>query len=139
MTTTTLFTTGATATGGRVGQVQSADGVLDLELTMPKSLGGTGAPGTNPEQLFAAGYAACFASAAKLVAGQQALQTGPFAVAAEVTLGRREDGFVLSVTLKGSFPELDGERAQALMEATHQICPYSRATQGNVAVTLTVA
>jgi Ohr subfamily peroxiredoxin len=107
---------------------------------MPKSLGGDGATGTNPEQLFAAGYSACFGSALGLVARMQKVQTGPVEISAHVSLGKTDAGaFQLSVELVGRLPECSPEQALALMNAAHQVCPYSNATRGNVDVKLSVA
>ena len=135
---TPLYTASATATGGRTGRVRSDDGTLDLPVTMPKGLGGDGAAGTNPEQLFAAGYSACFGSALGLVARMQKINPGAFTITAEVGIGKDDAGFGLAVTLRGHFPDLAKDQAQALMTAAHQVCPYSRATRGNVEVSLTV-
>lgn len=134
-----LYTATATARGGREGRVATDDGVIDLAVAMPKALGGSGNPGTNPEQLFAAGYAACFGSALGLVARMQRVQMGTVEITANVTIGKDEGGFGLAVELVGHFPDLPAERAEALMEAAHKVCPYSRATRGNLDVTLTVA
>jgi len=134
-----LYTATATATSGRDGKVSSSDGAIDLSLAVPKGLGGPGGAGTNPEQLFAAGYSACFGSALKLVAGMQKIPTGPFTITADVSIGKGDDGFGLAVKLTGTFSDLAADKAHALMEAAHQVCPYSRATRGNVEVTLTVA
>lgn len=141
MTMTPLYTAHATATGGRSGRVTSDDGTLDLTTTMPRGLGGPGTPGTtNPEQLFAAGYAACFGSALALVARMQKIEVGPHDITAEVSIGKdASGGFGLAVTLRGRFPELARPSAEALMKAAHEVCPYSRATRGNVEVTLAVA
>ena len=136
---TPLYTASATATGGRVGRVLSADGVLDLPLTMPKGLGGSGDPGANPEQLFAAGYAACFGSALAMIARMQKVQLGNVQITANVTIGKDEGGFGLAVELVGHLPGLERAQAEALMAAAHQVCPYSRATRGNIQVSLTVA
>ncbi|HVK75013.1 MAG TPA: organic hydroperoxide resistance protein [Kofleriaceae bacterium] len=136
---TPLYTAHATATGGRAGRVRSDDGTLDLPLTMPKGLGGDGAPGTNPEQLFAGGYAACFGSALALVARMQKVAIGTVEISADVTIGKTDGGFGLAVTLRGNFPDLPRDQAEALMKAAHEVCPYSRATRGNVEVTLAVA
>jgi osmotically inducible protein OsmC len=133
-----LYTAVASATSGRDGKVSSDDGVLDIGLAIPKGLGGPGGAGTNPEQLFAAGYSACFGGALKLVAGMQKVQTGPFAITAHVSIGKSDSGFGLGVKLVGKFPELDAEKAKALMEAAHQVCPYSKATRGNIEVELGV-
>ncbi|MDP2311110.1 MAG: organic hydroperoxide resistance protein [Pseudomonadota bacterium] len=134
-----LYTATASAKGGREGHVKTDDSVIDLDIAMPKALGGSGNPGTNPEQLFAAGYAACFGSALGLVARMQRVQVGVVEITAHVTIGKDEGGFGLAVELVGHFPDLAPERAEALMEAAHKVCPYSRATRGNLDVTLTVA
>ena len=129
----------ATATGGRDGQVTTADGGLSLKLALPKEMGGNG-QGNNPEQLFAAGYAACFLSAIKAVAGQSKQPVpADTTVTASVGIGpRSEGGFGLTVSLAVSLPGLDHPAALALVEAAHQICPYSNATRGNVDVGLSV-
>jgi osmotically inducible protein OsmC len=134
-----LYTALATARGGREGEVVSDDGVLDLHLAMPKELGGPGGDKTNPEQLFAAGYAACFHSALKRVAGQQGLDVTGSEITAQVGLGIDGKAFGITATLVGRFPTLDTDQGRQLMEAAHQVCPYSRATRGNVDVTLEVA
>ena len=106
---------------------------------MPEGLGGKGGSGTNPEQLFAAGYSACFESALRLVAGRQKKDVGDASVRANVDIGQTGDGgFGLAVELVGHLPELPREEAQALMEEAHQVCPYSRATRGNIDVKLSV-
>lgn len=134
-----LYTAHATAHGdGRNGHVRSDDGLLDMELRMPQGLGGNGGA-TNPEQLFAAGYAACFHSALKLVAGQQKLDPTDSTVTAHVSIGVNEaGGFGLGVNLEIHLPKLAQQNAEALVDAAHQICPYSNATRGNIAVTLKV-
>jgi len=134
-----LYTATATATGARDGKVASDDGALDLTVVPPKELGGSGAGGTNPEQLFAAGYSACFGSALAHVARAQKITTGPVAITAKVTLGTVGQAFSLAVDLSAHIPELPREQAQALIEAAHQVCPYSNATRGNIEVTLTLA
>ena len=135
----TLYSASATTSGGRDGHVDSSDGELDLDLTMPEGLGGKGGSGTNPEQLFAAGYSACFESALRLVAGRQKKDVGDASVRANVDIGQTDDGgFGLAVELVGHLPELPREEAQALMEEAHQVCPYSRATRGNIDVKLSV-
>jgi lipoyl-dependent peroxiredoxin len=134
-----LYTATASATGGRDGRVRSDDGGLDLPVTMPKGLGGSGAAGTNPEQLFAAGYAACFGSALALVARTKKIQTGPVTITAKVSIGPVGAGFGLAVELVASLPDVPRETAQALVEAAHQVCPYSNATRGNIDVALSVA
>ncbi|MGX7001181.1 organic hydroperoxide resistance protein [Caballeronia sp. KNU42] len=131
-----LYTATATSTGGRDGRAVSSDENLDVKLSAPKALGGTGAAGTNPEQLFAAGYSACFLSAMKFVAGQ-AKKTIPAdtTVTADVGVGPNDKGgFALDVELRVSLPGLDAAEAQTLVETAHQVCPYSNATRGNVDV-----
>ena len=135
-----LYTAVATARGGRNGEVVSDDGVLDLELAYPKELGGPEGSGkTNPEQLFAAGYAACFLNALKRVAKEQSADATGAAMTARVGLGTVGSDFGLVVTLVGSLPSLTPEQGHALMEAAHGVCPYSRATRGNIEVTLELA
>jgi lipoyl-dependent peroxiredoxin len=137
----TLYRTAATARGGRTGRVATDDGRLDQVLSIPRELGGAGGSGTNPEQLFAAGYAACFESALRLVARRQSLPLpDEVTVTAEVCLVKNEDGlFRLTVELTGQLPGFPRERGLALMKAAHRVCPYSLATQGNMPVTLDVA
>ena len=135
----TLYTAQAKSFGGgRGGSVKSVDTRLDLALSVPKGLGGDDGPGTNPEQLFAAGYAACFAGALGVVARSQKKNPGTSTIDAKVTLGKEGEAFKLEVTLGGHFPDLPRAEAQGLLEAAHVICPYSVATRGNVAVTLEV-
>ncbi|MDP9466327.1 MAG: organic hydroperoxide resistance protein [Actinomycetota bacterium] len=135
-----LYTAVATAGGGREGEVVSDDGVLDLRLERPTELGGPGGDFTNPEQLFAAGYAACFHSALKRVAEQQGLDVELSEITAKVTLGLEEDkAFGLAVTLTAALPTLDPPDGEKLMHDAHQVCPYSRATRGNIQVTLELA
>ena len=133
-----LYTAVATARGGREGEVVSEDGVLDLTLALPKELGGAGGDHSNPEQLFAAGYAACFHSALKRVAGLKSLAADDSEITARVGLGVEGKDFGLAVTLQGRFPSLTEEQGRQLMEDAHQVCPYSRATRGNIEVTLAV-
>lgn len=135
----TLYTAEALATGeGRDGHGRTSDGRLDLDLATPAELGG-GGNGTNPEQLFAVGYAACFHSALRLVARQEKADVSDSAVGARVSLGQIDGGgFGLAVELEITLPNLDHDAAQALAEKAHQVCPYSNATRGNVEVTLTV-
>jgi osmotically inducible protein OsmC len=139
MTSKILYTASATATAGRDGRAISDDGTLDLALAVPRSLGGPGGPGTNPEQLFAAGYSACFGSALKLVAGQRKVITGPFQITARVSLAKAERGFGLEVALEGHLPGVSRDVATSLMHAAHEVCPYSNATRGNVEVTLGIS
>jgi Ohr subfamily peroxiredoxin len=134
-----LYTTDATATGGREGHVHTSDGRLDLELALPKELGGPGGAGTNPEQLFAAGFAGCFDNAMLLVARRMKVNTTGSRVTAQVGLGMFEAGrFGLEVELLVSLPELDEDEARALVDATHKVCPFSNAVAGNIDVKLTV-
>jgi lipoyl-dependent peroxiredoxin len=134
-----LYTAIATARGGRTGRVQSDDGLIDMSLAMPTALGGPGGRGTNPEQLFAAGYSACFESALLLVARQQKAAVKDVVITAHVTIGKTDDGgFGLSVELHGTMGGVEKPAALALMQAAHQVCPYSRATKGNIPVTLFV-
>jgi len=134
-----LYTASATATGGREGRVKSDDGTLDLGLVMPKGLGGPGGAGTNPEQLFAAGYSACFGSAIGHLARLQKITTGPVHVTANVTIGPVSGAFGLAVELVVALPEMPRDRAEALVRAAHEVCPYSNATRGNIAVDVRVA
>ncbi|MCK6519977.1 organic hydroperoxide resistance protein [Myxococcota bacterium] len=134
-----LYTASATATGGRDGTVRTDDGALDLTIVPPKALGGRDVPGTNPEQLFAAGYSACFGSALAVVARMQKIQTGPVSITANVTLGTVGQGYGLAVELIAHLPNLPREQAEALVHAAHQVCPYSNATRGNIVVDLRVA
>ncbi|GEK09265.1 organic hydroperoxide resistance protein [Pseudoalteromonas sp. McH1-7] len=133
------YTANATATGGREGTAKSDDGRLDIELSTPKALGGDGGQGTNPEQLFAAGYAACFIGALKLVAGKAKVTLPDDTyINAEVAIGPIEGGFGIAVKLAVSVGELDKETARALVDKAHEVCPYSNATRGNIAVELSV-
>ncbi|RYE85113.1 MAG: organic hydroperoxide resistance protein [Myxococcales bacterium] len=134
-----LYTAVATATSGREGRATSDDGVLDVALVPPKALGGSGVGGTNPEQLFAAGYAACFGGALGHVARAQKITTGPVAITAHVTIGPVGQAFGLAVELVATIPELPRDQAQRLLEAAHQVCPYSNATRGNIAVEVRLA
>lgn len=134
-----LYTAHATSTGGRSGTSKSSDGALSVELSTPKELGGTGGPGTNPEQLFAAGYSACFLGAMKAVAAKQKLTLpADTSITADVGIGPIPGGFGIQATLNISLPGLDKEAAQALVNAAHHVCPYSNATRGNIDVTLNV-
>lgn len=134
-----LYTASATAKGGRNGEVVSSDNVLNLQVRMPRELGGSGGAYTNPEQLFAAGYSACFDSALNLVARMQKLPMTSSTVTAEVTIGSIEGGrFGLEATLRVKTEGLDYETSKKLVEAAHQVCPYSNATRNNMNVTLIV-
>lgn len=136
-----LYTAQASATGGRIGRAVSSDNSFDLELSTPKQLGGPGGSGTNPEQLFAAGYAACFLSALKLVARMQKIAVGDDAsVTADVGIGSNgQGGYALSAKLVVSLPGVAAEQAQALVNKAHEVCPYSNATRGNMPVELSLA
>ena len=135
----TIYTAVALATGdGRNGHATSEDGILDLDLRVPKEMGGPGGA-TNPEQLFAAGYAACFHSALKLVAGRDNLDVSGTEVSASVGIGALDGGgFGLAVELDVLVPQLEKADAEALVARAHEVCPYSNATRGNIEVTLTV-
>jgi Ohr subfamily peroxiredoxin len=135
-----LYTATATVTGGREGHAKSDDGVLDLQLVVPKGLGGPGGAGSNPEQLFAAGYAACFEGAVRFVARQKGVVLKDASVTAHVGIGPREPtGFGIAVKLDVSLPGLDRAVAQELVDTAHSdICPYSHATRGNVDVQITL-
>ncbi|MFE2022681.1 organic hydroperoxide resistance protein [Streptomyces sp. NPDC059499] len=132
-----LYTAVATA-NGREGRAVSSDGQIDLGLALPPALGGNG-KGTNPEQLFAAGYAACFASAMSAVGREMKLDTKDVSVTAEVSIGKDDTGFGLAVVMRVELPEaLEGETGRRLVEATHAYCPYSKATRGNIDVELVI-
>ena len=134
-----LYETKATANGGRDGRAQTADGVLSVALSTPKQLGGAGGAGTNPEQLFAAGYSACFLSALKFVAGKAGARVpNEAAVTATVGIGEIPNGFGLDISLEVSLPGIDRATAEALIHKAHQVCPYSNATRNNVDVRLTL-
>jgi lipoyl-dependent peroxiredoxin len=132
-----LYTASAQSTGdARNGHVRSSDGLIDLDLTTPKEMGGAGGA-SNPEQLFAAGYAACFHSAVKLVARRRKVDVGGSTVSADVGIGPNDaGGFGLAVTLEVELPGLDRATADQVVEAAHQVCPYSVATRGNIEVDL---
>jgi Ohr subfamily peroxiredoxin len=135
----TLYTTNVTAKGGRNGHVKSENGVLDLEVRMPKALGGSNDEFTNPEMLFAAGYSACFDSALNLVISKSKIQTGETSVEAKVSIGQIENsGFGLAAELAVNIPGVTLEEAQSLTEKAHEICPYSNATRNNMEVKLSV-
>jgi len=135
-----LYTANASATGGRDGRGVSSDKALDVALSTPKELGGAGGPGTNPEQLFAAGYAACFLSAMKLVGGGMKTPIpADSSVNASVGIGpNAQGGFSLTVKLAVTTPGMDQAAAQAVVDKAHQVCPYSNATRGNIDVALSV-
>ncbi|MFD8593386.1 organic hydroperoxide resistance protein [Kitasatospora sp. NPDC059646] len=132
-----LYTAVATS-NGREGRSVSSDGTLDLKLSPPPALGGNG-DGTNPEQLFAAGYSACFAGALGVVARQAKVDVSEVSVTAEVTIGKDDSGFGLSVVMRVELPEeLAGETGELLVKQAHQVCPYSKAVSGNIPVELIV-
>jgi osmotically inducible protein OsmC len=133
----TLYTTDATAHGGRNGHVRSSDGILDLDLRVPVEMGGQGEHATNPEQLFAAGYAACFEGALREVARTRKLPLTDARITARITLNITDDKrYVLGAELRGNLAGVSDEEARALMHAAHQICPYSNSMRGNVDVRL---
>ncbi|QDQ27162.1 organic hydroperoxide resistance protein [Chitinimonas arctica] len=136
-----LYTAQATATGGREGQIESSDGVLQAKLALPREMGGPGGAATNPEQLFAAGYAACFEGAVRFVARQQGVKIEHASVTAKVGVGpRAAGGFGITAELVLSLPGIDRAVAEQLAEVAHRdICPYSHATRGNVDVKVSVA
>ena len=133
-----LYTATATAIGGRDGHVSTDDHVLDFDVRTPKGLGGAGEPGTNPEQLFAAGYAACFGSALTHVARRQKIEPGNVQITAKISIGPKPPGYGLAAELHIHLPDLAREQAEALARAAHEVCPYSNATRGNIEVTLVV-
>jgi osmotically inducible protein OsmC len=134
-----IYTAEATAWGGREGHSASSDGVLDLQLRSPKEMGGPGGPFTNPEQLFATGYASCFHSALKMVAGKDKVDVTESAVTAKVGIGPDgQGGFGLKVDLEAELPGVERATAEDLVAKAHRVCPYSNATRGNIEVTLTV-
>ena len=135
-----LYTATATATGGRDGRAVSSDGILDVKLSTPRELGGQGGEATNPEQLFAAGYSACFIGAIKFVASQSKKQIPADAsITGKVGIGQIPGGFGLEVELNINLPGLDQAEAEDLVAKAHQVCPYSNATRGNIDVRLNVS
>jgi Ohr subfamily peroxiredoxin len=133
-----LYTAHATATGGRDGRAKTSDGRIDVVLKPPKEMGGTG-EGVNPEQLFAAGYAACFIGAIKFVGGRDKVAVpADTSIESSVGIGPIPQGFGIQVELKISIPGVERAVAQSLVEKAHQVCPYSNATRGNIEVTLTL-
>jgi Ohr subfamily peroxiredoxin len=134
-----IYTAEATAWGGREGHSASSDGVIDLQLRIPREMGGPGGPFTNPEQLFAVGYASCFHSALKVVASRAKVAVDESAVTARVGIGSDgRGGFGLRVDLEAELPDVERSVAEDLVAQAHQVCPYSNATRGNIEVTLTV-
>ena len=137
---TVLYKARAKATGGREGRAVTSDNVLDVKLTTPKELGGAGAVGTNPEQLFAAGYAACFIGAMKFVAGTKKVALpADLSINSTVGIGKIPAGFGIEVDLVINAPGMDKAVIQDIVDAAHQVCPYSNATRGNIDVRLSVA
>lgn len=133
-----IYTAHAHAVGGRNGTAKADDGHLDVKLAYPKSMGGSG-DGTNPESLFAAGYSACFLGALGLVARNQGVKLGEHSLDTEVDLIKDDTSFHVGVRMKLTAPELDREQAEALLHAAHAVCPYSKATRGNIDVQFSVA
>jgi Ohr subfamily peroxiredoxin len=134
-----LYTAHATSTGGRTGTSTSSDGALQVTLSTPKELGGAGGPGTNPEQLFAAGYSACFLGALKAIAARKKIALpAEVSITADVGIGPIPSGFGIQVAMAITVPGLERGAAEALVAAAHQVCPYSNATRGNIDVALTV-
>ncbi|MBC7442037.1 MAG: organic hydroperoxide resistance protein [Ramlibacter sp.] len=139
VTTAPVYTASATSWGGRSGKVVTSDNKLELDLSIPAEMGGDNGPGTNPEQLFASGWAACFHNALKGVARQRKLDVADSAVTLTVNLvGGMATGFDFEVTIEAQLPGVDPDVAREVLEAAHQVCPYSRATRGNIIVTLVV-
>ena len=138
-----VYTAHATSTGGRNGMARSHDGALELQLSTPKELGGAGGPGTNPEQLFSAGYSACFIGALKAVAARDRVKLpDDVAIDASTSIGPmtgKPGAFAISVDMKVKLPGVDKAAAEKLVANAHEVCPYSNATRGNIAVNLSVA
>ncbi len=134
----TLYTAQVNTLGARAGRVESSDHNLKLHLSVPAGMGGQGGPGTNPEQLFAAGYAACFGGAVQYAASQKKMETGEVQVVAQVAVGPSTDkeGFEIAVELEVTLPKLDQKTAENMVAEAHKICPYSNATRGNIEVKL---
>ena len=136
----TIYTGVATSTGGREGSAVSDDGKLNVTLSTPKELGGAGGEGTNPEQLFAAGYSACFIGALKHVAAAEKIHLGQdVSITAEVAIGPIEVGFAIAVKLTVSLGDIEKDVAQSLVDKAHMVCPYSNATRGNIEVSISLA
>jgi osmotically inducible protein OsmC len=131
-----VYTARATVTGGRAGHATSDDGILDLDLTAPKETGGPGT-GTNPEQLFAVGYGACFQGALTMVAKAHKVDASGSVVEVAIGFGPEGDSYSITADIVATIPGVDDAKAQELVEAAHQVCPYSKATRGNVPVTVT--
>lgn len=135
-----IYTASATSIGGRGGHVRSANGTIDMDLSVPKEMGGKSGKGTNPEELFAAGYSACFNSALNLAARMKRIKVGETKVTIAVSLGMNEedDSYSLAARIEAEIPGVAQDEAMALMERAHDLCPYSRATRGNIEVELHV-
>jgi osmotically inducible protein OsmC len=135
-----MYTGTATATGGRNGHVETDDGLLKFDLSIPSSMGGPGRSGTtNPEQLFAAGYAACFGSALDVAAKKHRVAADRASVTCAASIDKNDGGFFLAVTLRVAMPGVDRAQAEEIVREAHTICPYSKATRGNIEVALEVA
>ncbi|WP_121667490.1 organic hydroperoxide resistance protein [Mesonia aquimarina] len=133
----TFYTAKSTAHGGRVGTVKSDDGKIDMNLSVPKEMNGDGGDGTNPEQLFASAYSACYGSALQSIAEKKNLDLGDFSVTGSVSIGKTDEGdFQLSVVLDSYLPGVDVETGEELVNKAHEVCPFSRATRDNIDVTL---
>lgn len=132
----TLYEETVTATGARGGHIKSDDGKIDLKLSLPEAIGGDGGDGTNPEQLFAGAYSACFGSALAAVAKESDVDLGDYTVTAVIGLGKTEDGFQLEATLDCYLPTVDLEKGEELIKKAHEVCPFSKATRDNIDVTL---
>ena len=134
-----LYTATATATSGRTGTAQSSDGALSVKLSTPRELGGAGGDGTNPEQLFAVGYSACFISAMKAVGASLKMKVpDDVSITTDVGIGPISEGFGLQVAMRISLPGLERAAAESLVAAAHKVCPYSNATRGNISVDLSI-
>jgi len=135
-----LYTADVKVVGGREGSIQSSDGALDHKLSMPKELGGPGGEGTNPEQLFAAGYGACYESALANIARKEGVALKDVTIHSQVMIGKDEtdDGFKLAVKLRIEMPGIERSQAEELAKKAHDFCPYSKATRGNIDVELNV-
>ena len=133
----TFYTAKATAEGGRSGSVKTDDGKIDMNLSVPESMGGDGGAGSNPEQFFASAYSACYGSALQSIAEKKGIDMGDFSVKASVSIGKTEkDNFQLAVILDSYIPGVDVETGEDLVNKAHEVCPFSRATRDNITVTL---
>ena len=133
----TFYTEQATAKGGRAGHVKTEDGKIDMNLSVPKAMGGDDGDGVNPEHFFACAYSACYGGALEAVAKEDNIDLGDYSVSASVSIGRTEEGdFQLAVILDSYLPTVDVETGEKLVNKAHEICPFSRATRDNIDVTL---